>query len=488
MAKYESTAINDLIHVTQGRLPEPGGPDPADGLFVTKPPPPASFVPVAAYFDPCALTTPVPQVSSPPPPLPRRRAPNATPPVVPIHHDDEDDEEETTIDPNVMAKFATAGVLSPLPFASPIPPKPILPHYAIPSPVPLPPAPYVTARGTDRTPRVPAPAPMPVPAPVPVSAPMPAAIQGYPVVQRSSSDALETHRVAPLPALALGDPPIRGDLSSIAKTLAIPFIALVVVLTFVGRHLLHAGDGDQAGDTATAEAPVVMTATPPPAPSVAAAPVAVSDAAPPTVSAMGDTIGWKPRDVKPTLAAKVEPIAEPSVEPISEPAAKPAIVAQAESEPEIEMDAVPVVTQKRARRVSSSKRPAPKQVAAAVPAPKAAKPARAAKPAKAEKPAKAAKVAKTAAPVDDDPIAAVINAPSKTRGPKATGPGKVTITSSPSALIYVDGRSINKMTPQILTLPEGPHKITLLELSSRKAKTVEITVEAGATTQIAKKL
>jgi hypothetical protein len=298
--------------------------------------------------------------------------------------------------------------------------------------------------------------------------------------------------VSPLPAPvpALDGPPSRAEWLSVVKKLALPFVALVVVMTFVGRHFLASKPEEPRPEAA----PVVMSASPPPATSVAA-----EAEAPPTVSAMGDTIGWKPRDVQPTLAAKaaptVEPIPAPTVEPIAEPVAEPVIVAASEPEPEIEMDAVPVVKPSRARRASSGKRPAPKQVAIALPAPKAEKPAKTEKPAKAERPTKADKpakerVAKAVAPADDDPIAAAINAPTKTKSgaAKGTGPGKVTITSSPSALIYVDGRSLNKMTPQILTLPEGPHKITLLELSSRKAKTVEITVEAGGSTQIAKKL
>lgn len=474
MAKHESTAINDLIHVTQGRLPEPGGPDPADGLFVTKPPPPAQFLPVASYFDPGALTTPVPLVSAPPPPLPRRRAPNATPPVVPIHHDDEDDDEETQLDPNVMAKFAAASP-APLPFAAPMPPKPILPHYAIPSPVPLPPAPSVPSHA--RSTMVANPVPYPsvtalAPAPYIVSAPSGSAVAAQGGV---AHDTLETHRVAPL---ALGDAPSsHGELIAIAKKLALPFAGVVVVLVFITGYVIHRGQGRASRESAPVAMPasspsvaVAAAAAPVVAPTAAPVVTAIADAAPPTVSAMGDTIGWKPREVTPTLAKATE-AAAPAVE---EPA-------------EIEMDAVPVVKQPRARRSSSSsKRPAAKQVAAAVPAAKAEK-----KPAKAEnaaRPVKVASVAKSAAaPVDDDPIAAAINAPTKSKGAKATGPGRVTITSTPAALIYVDGRSLNKMTPQTLTLPEGPHKITLLELSSRKAKTSEITVEAGGSAQIAKK-
>ena len=68
-----------------------------------------------------------------------------------------------------------------------------------------------------------------------------------------------------------------------------------------------------------------------------------------------------------------------------------------------------------------------------------------------------------------------------------TGPGKLTITSTPAALIYVDGRSTNQMTPKTLTLPPGSHKITLLEVTSRKAKTQEVDVPAGGSAQIAKK-
>lgn len=88
-----------------------------------------------------------------------------------------------------------------------------------------------------------------------------------------------------------------------------------------------------------------------------------------------------------------------------------------------------------------------------------------------------------------DPIALALAAPTKSSkaAAKGTGPGTVTITSTPPALIYVDGRSTNQMTPKTLTLAPGIHKITLLEVSSRKAKTAEVDVAPGGSAQIAKK-
>jgi hypothetical protein len=54
-------------------------------------------------------------------------------------------------------------------------------------------------------------------------------------------------------------------------------------------------------------------------------------------------------------------------------------------------------------------------------------------------------------------------------------------------LIYVDGRSTNLMTPKTLNLTAGTHKITLLELKSRKAKTFDIEVASGTIAKLDKK-
>lgn len=452
MSKNESTAINDLIHLVSGRIVEypAASPEAADNLFVTAPPPPAAFVPVAAYFDPRAISSPMPA------PLPRRRAPSATPmsvPQQPIFHDDDDDE-ETQFDPH----FAHAGNQTlpaqafPIPsIASPLPayPQPILPHYAYPTPAPLPPAPHVP--GYDATERVERYEPLPQQA-------WPVVQPSYPVVSRTPFDCPDTVRVNPLPAPPLDAPPTLGELWSVAKRLALPFAGVAILAGILVGLIIHKGRSSSTADAT----PVVMKVSAPVA--VVATVEPIEPAAPPTVSATGDTIGWKPTTVQPTLAAA------PTVEPIVEPVA-------AADEAEIEMEPARVVKQSRSRRKAARVAPTAKRVAIVAPAPKAER---------------APKVSpkKVAAPArDEDEIAAAIAAPVKgaKSAVKGTGPGTVTITSTPAALIYVDGRSLNQMTPKTLSLSPGAHKITLLEVKSRKAKTQEIDVAPGGSLSVAKK-
>ena len=61
------------------------------------------------------------------------------------------------------------------------------------------------------------------------------------------------------------------------------------------------------------------------------------------------------------------------------------------------------------------------------------------------------------------------------------------LTSSVPALIYVDGRSTKMMTPQKLSVPAGPHKITLLDPESGKAKPQDVEIVAGKTASIDKR-
>ena len=432
MAKNESTAINDLIHLVSGRIVDHGSPAAADNLFVTAPPPPPAFVPVAAYFDPSAISSPMP------PPLPRRRAPSATPmsvPQQPIFHDDEDDDEETQFDPQFAQHHTLPSQAFPIPsIASPLPayPQPILPQYAYPTPAPLPPAPHVP--GYDATERVERYEPLPQQA-------WPVVQPSYPVVSRASYDGLETVRVNPLPAPPLDAPPTRGEVWAVLKRFAPPFAGVAILAGILVGLLIHTGRSSASPPDTT---PVVMEVSAP-----APAPVVASVEPIEPVSEVPQT--WKPTAVQPTLAAA------PIVEPVA-------------AEPEIEMEAAPVVKQPRSRRKAARVAPKAKRVAAAAPKAVAAK--RVAAPAR-----------------DDDEIAAAIAAPVKgaKSSVKGTGPGTVTVTSTPAALIYVDGRSLNQMTPRTLTLSPGAHKITLLEIKSRKAKTQDIDVAAGGSLSVAKK-
>jgi hypothetical protein len=157
MAKNESTAINDLIHLVQGKIIDHGSEGSDEPLFVTAPR--------------LAPTGPLP------PPLPRRRAPNATPPAQLVAEYDDDDS-ETQVDPHALLAWGNPGSL----------PQPVLPQYAFQTPAPLPPVP---ARN-DATERVERYAPVPTPAwaaPQPRPAPVPP----------TGFDVMETVRVAALP-------------------------------------------------------------------------------------------------------------------------------------------------------------------------------------------------------------------------------------------------------------------------------------------------
>ncbi|CAN5786071.1 hypothetical protein BH11MYX3_BH11MYX3_47790 [soil metagenome] len=387
MANNESTAINDLIHLVQGRVIDDS--DRAqDGLFVTAVP----------------LRPPMPA------PLPRRRAPNATPPAVRMIEDFGDDDDSATKIDHV--------------------PRPIVPQYAFLTPAPLPSVPYHAS--LDATERVEQYDPIPVPVWAARAAPPPPPLPPGPF-----DDHLETVRVDSLPAPLLGAP--RSDLRTVLGRLALPFAGLAVVLMFVGGYVVHNGQGGHKR-----EVPIVMAVsapTPPPAPVV----TAIVEEAPPTVTSTGEAIGWKPTAVQPTFVA--------------------AVVAPPEIEPEVEIDATPIARPHRASK-PVAKRPV-------------ARVARSVRPVAAPAAPRARRV---------DPVAVAIADPVKPEKSAATGtgPGKLTITSTPSALIYVDGRSTNQMTPKTLTLAPGNHKITLLEISSRKAKTQEVELEAGGSAQIAK--
>lgn len=306
-------------------------------------------------------------------------------------------------------------------------PQPIVPQYAYPTPARLPSEPYHPS--LDATARVEQfdPIPVPVWAARAAAPPPPGPL-----------DKLETVRVESLPPPPLVDPP-RDELRVVLK-LALPFAGLAIVLMFIGGYVVHHG---QRGHKR--EVPIVMTVSMPPAPAPAV--TAIVDEAPPTVTSTGEPIGWRPKVVQPTFIAK------------------PAVPAVAVDEAVIELDPMPVAT----RRPAST--PAAKQSVTRV--------ARSARPEPAAAPARAGRA---------DPVVVAIARPVKPAksAAKGSGAGTLTITSTPSALIYVDGRSTNEMTPKTLTLAPGSHKITLLENTSRKAKTQEVDVPAGGSARVAK--
>lgn len=255
------------------------------------------------------------------------------------------------------------------------------------------------------------------------------------------------------PLLASGSTPMPHVPSvrpSITRYL-LPMIGGTALLVFVAGYFLVRGDTQRAAPVA----PVAAAAVPVKAP----APV-VSEIVEPQLP----DPSWKHRDAQPTIVAKTEPVV---VEEIAMPAAasevsttKPAAKAKVKTKAKAKLE-----------KTSSARRAKRAQVAAIeLPAKKSAK--------SAEK-----TVAKTKA--DRDPILEEIEKPSKSAQTK-TGPGKLAISTSVPTLIYVDGRSTNLMTPKTLNLPAGKHKITLLELKSRKAKTIDVDIAAGSIAKLDK--
>ncbi|MBL0217772.1 MAG: hypothetical protein IPQ07_28325 [Myxococcales bacterium] len=314
MAKQESTAINDLIHLVQGRIIDHGEDVAHDHLFVTAPPAHAM-----------------------PAPLPRRRAPNATPPAVPIE-DYADDDSETQVDPHAMARFAAGSAPQQLPQPQPMP-QPILPQYAYPTPAPLPPMPYHAS--VDATERV------------AQYDPLPAmewhARQAPPPRSAGPFDRLETVRVAALPPPAAEpEPGTAGELRelrAILSQLALPFAGLAVVMMFVGGYVVHNGQGGHKR-----EVPIVMTVSPPavespPAPVASPVPEAAAGAA---VVPVAEVAAVAP-------VATVAPVAEVAAEPTSEVVAAADVAADADAEAEIEMAPTTVVKHHRASKRSSSR-------------------------------------------------------------------------------------------------------------------------------------
>ena len=263
----------------------------------------------------------------------------------------------------------------------------------------------------------------------------------------------ETLRVGALPpAMPLSLRPSLGRY-------LLPMIGGVALVVFVAGYFLV------RGDTSHPEAaPVASAAALPVAAPVKAAPI-VSEIVEPQLP----DPSWKHREAQPTIVAKSDPkndeLAAPT--PVEEPA------------DEIEMapmKATPAKAKKSSAR--RAKRVAVVEIAKAAPA----KAAPITKPTK-----KPATVVAKSAKSDRDPILEEIEKPTKGAQAKATGPGKLVISSSVPTLIYIDGRSTNLMTPKTMNLTAGTHKITLLELKSRKAKTVDVDIAAGTISKLDKK-
>ena len=64
----------------------------------------------------------------------------------------------------------------------------------------------------------------------------------------------------------------------------------------------------------------------------------------------------------------------------------------------------------------------------------------------------------------------------------ASGPGTLRINSRPWSQVYVDGRLIGN-TPQMnISLPAGPHRVTLVNPDFNIRENVSVTITAGEVT------
>lgn len=259
----------------------------------------------------------------------------------------------------------------------------------------------------------------------------------------------ETLRVAALPPSMPA--PTVSLRPSISKYL-VPMIGGTALLAFVAGYFLVRGDSSRPAAAPIASAAVMPVQTAP------AAPI-VSEIVEPQLP----DPSWKHRETKPTIV----PIAASAEEPVAAAA---------------EIELAPAPAKKKSSSSSSSRR-AKRARVAVIELPKAAKAA------KAERPSRSAKADKKIArstKSERDPILEEIERGTKS-APKATGPGKLKISSTVPTLIYIDGRSTNLMTPKTLNLSPGSHKITLLELKSRKAKTFDIDIASGSVVTMNKK-
>lgn len=76
--------------------------------------------------------------------------------------------------------------------------------------------------------------------------------------------------------------------------------------------------------------------------------------------------------------------------------------------------------------------------------------------------------------------------PANVANKTASAEGEARRDENVPARIYVDGRATGMMTPRKFAVPAGPHKVTLLEAQSKKAKTQDVEIVAGKTASIDK--
>jgi len=439
MPKQENTAINHLVGYTSRRpiddIDEPALFRPAPPAARRRPPP------VGANLSP---------VGAPVAPLPRRRAPAATPPQVPLHSDYADDA-ATTVDP--PAHWGAQPIAQPTP--PPLPPMPTMPP-ALPVPT------WAAVQ--------------------PARPPYPAPHQPPAYYQAPYPD--QTMRVQPMPLEA--EKSLGVEILEWVAKLWMPFVALGVLAMTLGVYRLL--NDKTEPPPITSEPAIAMTAAPMAtaaaepvaAEPVAAEPVVVEPVAAEPVAADDHGVPkdslWQPTKAQPTFAPRVETVAaiepEPAIE-IEPATAEPAVVEPTRARKPAARASSDRSSSRRAAKRAAAKRASEqraKQLALAELAPTRKDPPKAAKPETSVVAIAAAKPMKIGA----------------ASAASATGSGRLTVASTPSTLIYVDGRNTGMMTPKTLSLSEGSHKITLLSPKDRIAKTIAVEIEAGKSASLSK--
>lgn len=484
MPSQESTAINDLIHLVQGRRLERASENPVPEVYIPAPRPEASLR--------VASGTRPPPIAQPAVPIAPRTAQKKVYrlPVV------EQDEEQTELWHNANVDTAPA-----------VPS--IAPHAA-------------TVIATPHAPVVPAILQGPISPENPVDRAAAARAAQHAAEERARAAARAAHpsqhhsRAMPAATMAPSQPsPSITPLSQLPyPAFAIPvappapakraspasWLIAREVLTSWGTLAMIAvvalGIGIYAA-IATAEEPAKVaapterdraiaimngTAQPEPAHTVVHAP-APSEA--PAITT--------PR---PAPFDTVAPTTEITAEPIDEESSEPPLAAT-DDEPaadEIDPDAIEIEIEpmnarpsKRAvrRAARKAKRLAKASTVIVAAKPSARRSRRNDDPVLAilnEKPAKQSKRSKKVK--ESSGPATAIAAPKGALAAKGTG--KVTITSDVAAMIYLDGRPTGRTAPTALVIPAGDHQITLLDPASKKAKTATVQLAANKAVAIRK--
>lgn len=245
-----------------------------------------------------------------------------------------------------------------------------------------------------------------------------------------------TAPVAPLPFADLATNTFPRQIPRWSR-IAMPIGGAVAIALFIAAFF---GSSDRKPPAITSHAEVPATV--------------VAAAAPASTEIPANSL-WKPRPVVPTMA---DPAVEAAaVEVATVPAADPVVEAAAEAVVAEEIEVAPAAVKRPSKRASSSKK-------------------------------QAQRVATQAPRTVEDPVLAEIAKPATATTRTAKGPGKAVVSSDTPSLVYIDGRATGLKTPTTINLAPGAHKITLISVSTRKAKTADVEIKSGVSIKVHREL